>query len=234
MGIQKVHPWVSRMHFWVLCVGFLNQLEGLHLVEEELFVGVFHRAEREAVYLVDHTHSGEGCLNRDRVRLDEEEVHDMAISVEYLASLGYVAHDRKLHHAREILREDISCDRDTAVAPQEVAQHRQVIVAAINAESVWAFSDKFCHSADISASLLDAYDILEVVSEADSHVGLDSRTCTTRDVVEDDRDIYSLSHGSEVVVHTSRSRLIIVRAYGKYGVYACVFSVLCIFDTALS
>ena len=205
----------------------------MQLVDKGLAVLWLHGAEGRAVGLVHHAHGCEGCLDGDRVGLDEEEIHESVVFVEEFTGFYGVALHGESHELGEILRDYIGKDGYAAVATEKVGEHGDVVVAAVNLEAFGTSCYEGGNVHEVACGLLDADDVLEVVRQAEGNVGFNGRASASGDVVEYYGDVDCLGDCGKVEIHACGGGLIVVGTYGEDGVDARLGGVTGVFDATL-
>src|SRR3972149_1962724 len=147
-------------------------------------VGVRHRAQRQAEFLPDLAHPGQGRLHRDGVGLDEHGLAEREEPQMQLPRPLPVPVEEGMGHVGHILGYDVGDDGDDPTASHRHQGESQGIVAGEEAQLVSAQDDVLGHLVQAARGLLHPDDV-GVVRQLRQRLGQHVDAGPAGDVIED-------------------------------------------------
>src|SRR5712691_11043235 len=158
----------------------------------------------------------QGSLDRDRVRLDLEQlIRRLEVLVDEARRLDVPLTERA-DHSLHLRPDDVRVDADPADSPELEKREDEIVVPGIEVKV--GLPDDAARLDEVVIRLLDSADGRDL-GQLDDRLGLDVDDHAAGDVVDDDRPVADVGDRAEVLHDSSGRRLVVIRSDDEETVY---------------
>ena len=103
-----------------------------------------------------------------------------------------------LDHFVHFLADDMGCDRNDAFAADSDDRQGQIVITTVEMEAFRCIGSDIACIVEVAAGILDTDDIGEIMGELAQRLRFDLTACTSRYIVDEDRQLRRLGDSGEM------------------------------------